>query len=75
MKTEENLSPPSAEEMRELIASLSPAERASLNDSDFITEDEADLIMADREMKEPGEWITAEELFRQEGYTPRRLRK
>jgi len=40
----------------------------------FITEDEADLIMSDRAMKEPGKSISAEDLFRQEGYSPRRLK-
>jgi hypothetical protein len=75
MKTEENLSTPSPEQMRRMIAGLSPAERASLSDPDFITEDEADLIMSDRAAKEPGRRISAEELFREMGYTPGRKRR
>ena len=60
--------------MRELIASLSPTERRSLNDTDFITEDEADLILSDRAMKEPGESIGLDELFRENGQTRRKPR-
>jgi hypothetical protein len=43
---------PGPEEMKELIASLSPAERAILKDPDFIAEDEADIIMSDRSFNE-----------------------
>ena len=63
----------SAREMREMIAALSPAERASLKDPNFITEDEADLIMSDRAMKEDGCSIPLEEILK-EFDRPRRRR-
>jgi hypothetical protein len=66
-----SLSTPSPEEMRAMIAGLTPAERGMLKDPDFITEDEADLIVSDRAVNEPGESITAEELFAEIGYVPR----
>jgi len=53
MKTRNNLSTPSPEEMRKLIEALSPAERAMLKDPAFITEDEADIIVCMRRMDEP----------------------
>jgi len=59
-------------DMLEMLAGLTPAERATLRDSDFITEDEADLIVSDRRAAEPGPTISAEELFAEFGYTPRR---
>src|SRR5580658_10522655 len=62
MKTEANLGTPGAKEMRELVAALTPAERRTLKDPDFITEDEADLIMSDRSLKEPGKSISLDEL-------------
>jgi hypothetical protein len=40
--------------MREMIAKLTAAERHSVKDPDFITEDEADLIMSDWSVNEPG---------------------
>jgi hypothetical protein len=60
--------------MRELVASLAPEERALLSDPDFITEDEADVIISKRRMDEPGEWISAEELFQEFGIPPRHKR-
>lgn len=60
--------------MRKLIAGLSPAERAMLKDPDFITEDEADLIVSDRSMKEPGRSYSLDEVLAEMGYTRRRQR-
>ena len=74
MKTKANSETPSREEMGRMIAGLTPAERRTLKDPDFITEDEADLIMSDRAVKEPGKSITAEERFAEIGYTPRSRR-
>jgi hypothetical protein len=89
MKTKANRSKPTAhqlelkakydltdkmfEGMLKMLEGLSPEERATLKDQDFITEDEADLIYIDRE-PDDGPTITAEELFAEEGYTPRRRR-
>jgi hypothetical protein len=50
---------------------LTTAERRILKDPDFVTEDEADLIMSDRAAKEPGKSITAEYLFAEMSYVPR----
>jgi hypothetical protein len=74
MKTRPELSAKQYQEMREMLAGLTPAERATLADPDFITEDEADLIVCDRREDEPGESISAEELFAEMGITPRRRR-
>ena len=43
-----------------------------MKDPDFITEDEADLIVSDRRSDEPT--VPAEEIFAEFGYTPRRRR-
>jgi hypothetical protein len=43
--------------MKKLIESLSPEERSTLRDPDFITEDEADLIVSDRIEKASNEEI------------------
>jgi hypothetical protein len=48
----EELNVPGHEEMKALIATLSRAERATLNNPNFITEDEADLILSDRSERE-----------------------
>lgn len=74
MKTTANLSAEQYREMREMLADLTPAERASLRDPEFITEDEADIIISDRRMKEPGRWISSDELFAETGDIPRRRR-
>lgn len=60
-------------EMLDMLAELTPAERSSLADPDFITEDEADLIIADRRMKERG-GVSLEDLLRRERILPRRSR-
>jgi hypothetical protein len=53
----EELDTPSPAEMKKLIESLSPEERSMLRDPDFITEDEADLIVSDRAEKASQEEI------------------
>ena len=57
--------------MKELIASLSPAERKLLRDPNFISEDEADLIMSDRGFNEPELTISLDELLKENGMTRR----
>ena len=69
-----NPSIPSAKEMREMIAGLSPAERASLKYPDFITEDEADLIICDRRAREDGPPIPLAQVLKELGIPPRRRR-
>jgi hypothetical protein len=73
MKTRPNHAPGS-KEMREMVAALSPAERASLEDPNFITEDEAEIILAERAMNEPGRSIPLEEILKEFGQQPRRRR-
>ena len=60
--------------MLEMLAGLSSAERSTLQDPDFITEDEADLIYSDRAINEPGESISIDVLFAELGI-PRRRRR
>ena len=72
LKKKHKLSDQQFTEMLALLAELTPAERATLETPDFITEDEADLIVNDRNAKEPGKRVSAEELFAEFGYTPRR---
>jgi len=43
--------------MKKLIESLSPEGRSILRDPDFMTEDEADLIVSDRVVKASSEEI------------------
>ncbi len=57
-----------------MVAALSPAERASLEDPNFITEDEAEIILAERAMNEPGRSIPLEEILKEFGQQPRRRR-
>jgi hypothetical protein len=59
--------------MLEMLAALTPAERQTLKDPNFITEDEADLIWSDRGLAEPGESVSVDELFAELGI-PRRRR-
>src|SRR5579863_5933397 len=73
MRTKANLSGRQYEQMLRMLAELTPAERASLKDPEFITEDEADIIVSDRRAKEPGWRISIDELFAELGI-PRRRR-
>jgi hypothetical protein len=74
LKAKHKLSNQQFQEMLEMLAELTPAELKTLKDPDFITEDEADLIVNDRRMKEPGRGIPVEEVFEEFGYTPRSRR-
>ena len=53
LKIKHNLSESQFHQMLELLASLTSAERATLKDPDFVTEDKADLIMCDRRNNDP----------------------
>ena len=53
--------------MLEMLRELTPAERASLKDPDFITEDEADLIVSDRRSREAT--VPAEKVLAEFGYS------
>jgi hypothetical protein len=72
MKTTANLSGKQHREMLEMLKELTPAERASLKDPDFITEDEADLIICDRRDREDGPSIPLEQILREFRVSPRR---
>lgn len=61
-------------DMLDMLKGLSAAERKTLADPDFITEDEADLIYHDREIKAPGRLYSADEVFAELGI-PRRHKK
>jgi hypothetical protein len=62
--------------MRRMLASLTPAERTLLEDPNFITENEADLIWHRRDLAEPaGELISLDELFAEMGIARRPRRK
>jgi hypothetical protein len=61
---------PGREEMKRIIASLSPSERAMLNDPNFITADEADLILSDRSAAK-GEGVSLDDFIRKYGFAPR----
>jgi hypothetical protein len=73
MNISTKLSDSQMREMRSMLAALTPAERAMLKDPDFISEDEADLIISDRRMKEAGRSIPLDELRAESGH-PRRRR-
>jgi hypothetical protein len=73
LKRRHKLSNRQFNEMLEMLARLTPAERATLEDPDFITEDEADLIVCDRRADEPT--VSAEEVFAEFGYVPRHKRR
>jgi hypothetical protein len=58
--------------MREMLEGLTPAERATLSDPDFITEDEADIIVCDRRTKEEGDrGVPLDTVLKSLGITPR----
>jgi hypothetical protein len=61
--------------MRRMLASLTPAERALLEDPNFITEAEDDMIWHSRDLAEPGESISVDELFAEMGIARRPPRK
>lgn len=72
LKIKHHLSESQFHQMLELLASLTPAERATLEDPEFITEDEADLIVCGRRANEST--LPLEEVLREVGIPPRRRR-
>ncbi len=75
LKARHKLSNRQFQQMLEMLADLTPEERASLEEPDFITEDEADIIVSNRRINEPGPSISLEELFAEVGYVPRPRRR
>jgi hypothetical protein len=73
LKAKHDLTDEMFEGMLKMLEDLSPEERATLKDQDFITEDEADLVYIDRE-PDDGPTITVEELFAEEGIPRHRSR-
>jgi hypothetical protein len=57
-------------EMLEMLGDLTPAERRRLESPDFITEDEADIIVARRRRHEPT--VSLAQVLRENGLVPRR---
>jgi hypothetical protein len=57
--------------MLEMLAGLTPAERRTLKDPNFITEDEADLIVCDRREGEPT--VSLDQVLAEAGIPRRRL--
>ncbi len=74
LKAKHKLTDQQFREMLEMLALLTPAERACLKDPDFITEDEADVIVAKRRLKEPGRMVPLEEILAEAGIPRRRTR-
>jgi len=74
MITEHNLTKEQYQAMLEMLAGLTPAERALLEDPDVITEDEADIIWSDRAMAEDGGSVSLDEVLAENGI-PRRRRR
>jgi hypothetical protein len=74
LKAKHKLTDQMFQDMLEMLAGLTAAERETLKDADFITEDEADLIVSDRSMDVPGESTSADEIFAEYGYVPRSRR-
>jgi len=72
LKIKHNLSESQFRQMLELLASLTSAERATLKDPHFITEDEADLIICDRRDGEPT--FPLDEVLKEMGVPLRRRR-
>jgi hypothetical protein len=73
MPTRANLTEIADKEMRKVLASLTAAERRTLKDPDFITEDEEDLIISARAL-EKGKFYPLEQVIKENGLTPRRYR-
>ncbi|MGD1073594.1 MAG: hypothetical protein ABSB15_26070 [Bryobacteraceae bacterium] len=73
MKNFEEVDVPGPEEMKKVIAGLTPAEKDLLNDPNFITEDEADLILSDRSLRSSRRFTPVEDILK--GSSPRRRRR
>jgi hypothetical protein len=72
LRVKRGLSESQFHQMLELLESLTPAERATLEDPDFITEDEADLIICGRRASDPTFALDA--VLKEMGISPRRRR-
>jgi hypothetical protein len=68
-KTRAHLSDQEHRAMLQMLKKLTPTERASLKDPDFITEDEADLIVCYRRSNEGT--VPAENVLAEFGYSLR----
>jgi hypothetical protein len=73
LKVKHQLTQDMFQKMLEGLEDLSPEERAILENQDFITEDEADIIMSRRAKEEPGESVSLDEVLAEAGI-PRRRR-
>jgi hypothetical protein len=79
LKAKHKLTDKQFREMLEMLAHLTLAERRRLETPDFITEDEAAVIVAKRGRKEPGRkepgrMVPLEELLAEAGISRRRTR-
>ena len=70
-RTYDELEIPGPAEMKALIAGLTPEKLATLSAPNFISENEADLIMSDRSEAVGGPFVSVDELRREFGL-PRR---
>ncbi len=61
------------QEMLRFLEALTPAERASLADPNYVTEDEADWIVCERRLRRGGRLISLQQLLKRYGRKPRRL--
>ena len=71
LKARHELSNRQFQQMLEMLADLTPAEHASLEEPDFITEEEADNIVSNRRINEPT--VSLDEVLAEAG-VPRRRR-
>jgi hypothetical protein len=74
LKAKHKLSEQQFQEMLEMLADLTAAERATLKDPEFISEDEADLIYSDRSVNGSGRSIPLDEVLKEFDIPPRRRR-
>ena len=74
LKAEHDLTDQMFQDMLKMLTELTPAEHATLEDPDFITEDEADMIIIGRrDVEEDGEpSIPLDEVLREYGISPRK---
>ena len=70
LKAKHKLSNLQFQQMLEMLTELTPAERRRLKDPDFITEDEADIVVSIRRLKEPT--VPLEKVLAEAGIPPRR---
>jgi hypothetical protein len=72
IKTRAKLSAFQHRQMLEMLKEPTPAEHVPLKNADFITEDEADIIVSYRRMKEGGPSIPLEQVLKERGIPHRR---